>query len=223
MELIILNSNWYYWTSHEISWSEECIHNSPGDGWCSYLGPATAAMSWEHRSSLSSAFLAVWLSQTFVWLLSPKLQRQPRTGLAAVAERPAGWDSVLSPACPVPQQDSAPAGASPARWSWGGYQGTLMICSEIPQARRSRRLKGECAVNQGRCCNVVTLRSGNMSCGKSWLHGTSLITGQRTFPLRSFFVTGAAWRLCNLDWQAVHKRLRLVDQIQISVRAWNKD
>ena len=37
------------------------------------------------------------------------------------------------------------------------------------------------------------------------LHGTSLITGQRTFPLCSFFVTGAAWRLCNLDWQAVHK------------------
>ena len=66
-------------------------------------------MSWEHRSSLSSAFLAVWLSQTFVWLLSPKLQRQPRTGLAAVAERPAGWDSVLSPACAVPQQDWAPA------------------------------------------------------------------------------------------------------------------
>ena len=64
MSLIILNGDWYYWTCHEISWSEECIHNSPRDGWCSYLGPASAAMSWEHRSSLlSSAFLVVWLSQ----------------------------------------------------------------------------------------------------------------------------------------------------------------
>ena len=162
--MIILNSNWYYRACHEIS--EECIHNSHRDGWCSYLGPATAAMSWEHRSSLSSAFLAVWLSQRDLCMIAFPQVAAAASNWPRCCCRAASWLGLSVVTCLSCAESRIQLQL--------GLTGKMELrrAPREPddlfwEARRSRRLKGECAVNQGRCCNVVTLRSGNMSRGKS--------------------------------------------------------